>query len=711
MQARYVTLKTEQVQLVIDVAPGSSPSILYWGPALTRTSPEQLALLSMRQWVHGGTAEDRSPSLSNELGLGVSAAPGFLAHRNGCEWAILFLVREVQQSSANAVRVVCTDENTQLRATYELALDPDTHVLSASTLINNRCETPLVIDWCTALCMPLDPRLTQIMSLTGRWAMEFQPQPIAAFQGSFLKENKRGRTAHDGFPGLIVSTEHTSESSETAVGFHLAWSGNNRIRVDQHSDGRSFLQMGELFYPGELILNEGDSYATPTLYAAWSEQGLNGVSQRFHRHLTSKVMNQRVHRKPRPVHYNTWEAVYFDHSEEKLFALAEEAAALGVERFVLDDGWFAGRRNDRAGLGDWWVSSDVYPSGLGPLVKHVRQLGMEFGLWFEPEMVNPDSELFRTHPAWVLEAPGLEQVPSRNQYVLNLTLPEVSEYLFEKISALVSEHQIDYIKWDMNRDVHHPSSGGRAAIHRQTKAVYALMERLRRAHRELEIESCSSGGGRSDFGVLVYTDRLWTSDSNDALDRQRIQRGASLFFPLLVLGSHVGPAECHITQRRLSMNFRAATAVFGHMGLELDLLAESEDDLSVLQQAIELYKKHRHLLHGGDFLRLAAPDYLHFSGVVSEDTEEALFSCATLDSHRSTLPQRQCFKGLDATKSYRVKIIWPSAGISITTPSIIEEADLLEEGCVFSGEALLIHGLQLPLMHPASCLIFYLQAV
>ncbi|MEM9397796.1 MAG: alpha-galactosidase, partial [Pseudomonadota bacterium] len=586
----------------------------------------------------------------------------------------------------------------------------DTHVLSATTSIVNLGEAPLIIDWCTALCLPLDPSLTQLLWLSGRWALEFQAQSLETFQGGFVRENKRGRTAHDGFPGLIVSTDHTTESDHSAAGFHLGWSGNSRMRVDQGSDGRSFLQMGELFYPGELILNEGDSYRTPTLYAAWSEQGWNGLSQQFHRHLTSKVMDQRVRGKPRPVHYNTWEALYFDHSEEKLFALAEKAARLGVERFVLDDGWFATRRNDRAGLGDWWVSSDVYPNGLGPLVNHVRQLGMQFGLWFEPEMVNPDSELFRSHPSWILEAPGLEQVPSRNQFVLNLSLAEVAQYLFEKISALVSEYHIDYIKWDMNRDIHHPSSGGRAAIHRQTKAVYALMDRLRSTHRELEIESCSSGGGRCDYGVLSRTDRLWTSDSNDALERQRIQRGASLFFPLSVLGSHVGPAECHITQRRLSMRFRAATAMFGHMGLELDLFEESEEDLKLLEEAIELYKTHRDLLHGGEFLRLDAPDYMNTVGVVSEDRTQGLFSCAKLRSHQSTLPQRQRFKGLALSKSYRVNLLWPREEVSITAPSIIEEADLLGEGSVFSGEALVCHGLQLPLMHPESCLIFYVQA-
>ncbi|MEM9396691.1 MAG: glycoside hydrolase family 36 N-terminal domain-containing protein, partial [Pseudomonadota bacterium] len=212
MQAHFLTLKTERTQLVLELPPGSCPRILYWGSALTHTSAEQLAVLTTRQWVHGGAAVDLAPSLSNELGLGVSAAPGFLAHRLGTEWEAVFCVREVEQFAANAVRIVCADNNTQLQAVYELSLDADTHVLSATTSIVNLGEAPLIIDWCTALCLPLDSSLTQLLWLSGRWALEFQAQSLETFQGGFVRENKRGRTAHDGFPGLIVSTDHTTES-------------------------------------------------------------------------------------------------------------------------------------------------------------------------------------------------------------------------------------------------------------------------------------------------------------------------------------------------------------------------------------------------------------------------------------------------------------------------------------------------------------------
>ncbi|MEL6360309.1 MAG: alpha-galactosidase [Pseudomonadota bacterium] len=710
-QSQFLVLRTDETEFILEVEQGERPRILYWGPCLKNTTPEELALLSVRQWAHGGAEIDVAPSLSNELGAAVPGPPGFIAHRNSTDWAAIFRVSGLQKSPAQSATIICDDPNTQLRAQHDFCLDPISHVLEASTSITNLGDAPVTIDWCSVPCLPLERRLTKLMGFAGRWAMEFQTENISAFRGSYLRENKSGRTSHDNFPGLIAMTEFTSEKSGTAVGFHLGWSGNNRVRADRHSDGRAFVQMGELFYPGELQLNEGETYATPVLYAARSDHGLNRLSQQFHDHVAGRVLDGRISNKPRPVHYNTWEAVYFDHSEDRLLALAEKAAWVGAERFVLDDGWFGARRNDKAGLGDWYVSKEVYPNGLKPLVDRVRALGMEFGIWFEPEMVNPDSDLFRAHPDWILEARGVEQVPFRNQYTLDLTRPEVSEYLFNCISEIVKLNDVSYIKWDMNREINHPASAGRGVINRQTRAVYALMKRLRDAHEGLEIETCSSGGARTDYGVLRYTDRIWLSDSNDALDRQRIQRGASYFFPLKILGSHVGPRTCHITRRELNMEFRAATALFGHMGLELNLFEEFEADLETLREGVALHKKYRHLIHGGKFVRLDSSDYLNMVGVIALDCNEALFSCAKTSGHNTTLPGRFRFAGLDETKRYRVKIVWPTSNFSVTSPSIVEAADLLGEGSEFSGEALLVHGFQLPLMYPESCIVYHFQAV
>lgn len=707
---RYISMSAGDTSLILDCAVGSRPAILHWGPVVSDTPPENIDLMLTRQHAHGGPDEVLSASLMNETGAGFPGPSGFSAHRAGRGWSSLFVVDGVERPSESEVIIRCSDKHTKIAVAHYIGLDPETGVMTAQTMVENLGSDVLTLDWCAAANLPLDPRMTRVTGFKGGWAMEFQTEEIPLFQGSYVRENKAGRTSHDSFPGLLAGSPETVEQSGPCYAFHLGWSGNHRLRIDRLSDGRAFAQFGECFFPGEMILAPGGVYRSPVVFAGYSTSGYSTLSRRFHRHLRTRVMDGRITGKPRPVHYNTWEAVYFDHDTEKLKQLAEKAADVGAERFVLDDGWFGGRRSDKSGLGDWWPSEDVYPDGLGPLITHVRSLGMEFGLWFEPEMVNPDSELYRNHPDWILRADGVDQIKSRSQYVLDLTKPEVSEYLFEKMHKILSDHDSSYVKWDMNRDIHHPGSEGRPAASKQTRAVYALIDRLRRAHPELEIESCASGGGRADYGVLQRTDRIWTSDSNDALDRQMIQRGASNFFPLDVMGAHVGPAVCHITGRRLRMELRVATAFFGHMGMELDLLRERAADIEILKRGVALHKAHRALLHTGDFHRLDTPEYINAVGVVSADQSEALFSWCVMGGHIETAPPRFYFAGLDPQRSYRVSIIWPSPVRSQTKPSILEAADLGGEGAVFTGEALMRAGLQTPIVLPETCLICRLAA-
>jgi len=704
------SLTAQGVQITIHAAPGERPRVVHWGKTLSGTPEDQLALLSTHQWVFGGPMEFVEPSFLNEFGTGYGGAAGLVVHRAGSGWAVDLRVVAVGETSATKLVVRCRDENIGVAVDFEIELFPSSGVASfGTTLINERPQT-LTVDQCAPLVLPLDERFTKGLGFTGRWAGEFQTEDIDLTRGSYLRENKAGRTSHENFPGFIAHTETTSEDQGLCAGFHLAWSGNNRVRIDRHASGLCHAQLSEFLFPGEIQLDEGEAYHSPSLLAAWSDQGLNDLSYRFHTHLCTDVLDERTIEKPRPVHYNTWEAVYFDHTPEQLMKLADRAASVGAERYVLDDGWFGGRRGDHAGLGDWTVSDEVYPEGLEPLADYVRGLGMEFGIWFEPEMVNPDSDLYRQHPDWILSAEGVKPVPYRNQLTLDFTKREVTDYLFEAIDKVVRDLDVSYIKWDMNRDGHHPGTdGSRAVMHRQTLSVYGLIDRLREAHPTLEIESCASGGARTDFGVLRRTDRLWTSDNNDALERQAIQRGASHFFPLRVLGSHVGPRVCHITGRTLDMSFRVASAIFGHMGMEVDLRDESEADLAVLRAGIELYKKHRGLLHGGRLYRLSAQSNYTASAVVSVDGGEALASCAKVARDLYTAAPRLRFTGLDPAKAYRTKIVWPSAPVSLTVPSIVEAADLSGEGSVFSGEALMEHGIQLPMIHPDQALIFHLQ--
>jgi len=709
--ADFVTLVSGETSLVFECAIGDRPRIVHWGAHLPASDPAVLKRMATRQHAPGSADQEVESSLLNELGSGVVGQPGVRAHRGGTGWAQLFQVSEVLRPSDHQVDIICRDDRAQIQATHRLTLDPASELLSCQTEIENIGEGELSVDWCAALCLPLERRATRMFGFTGRWAGEFQREEIAPFIGQYVRENKRGRTGHDSFPGMVFGRPETHEQGGACFAVHLGWSGNSRVCVERLNDGRAFVQMGEYFLPGEVALGSGEVYRTPALYAGYAADGFSALSRKFHHHLRARVMEDRIQRKPRPVHYNTWEAVYFDHDRDTLFELAEKAAEVGVERFILDDGWFGSRRNDRAGLGDWAPSEQVYPDGLGPLIAHVTGLGMEFGLWFEPEMVNPDSDLYRAHPDWVLQIEGVEQVPFRGQYALDLTRSEVCDYLFERLHRLLSENEISYIKWDMNRDLHHPGSGGRAVVSQQTRALYALIDRLRAAHPDLEIESCASGGGRADYGILERTDRIWTSDSNDALDRQSIQRGASNFFPLSIMGAHVGPRTCHITGRRLSMQMRVATALFGHMGLELNLLKERERDLEILKAGIALHKQHRDLLHSGDFHRVDTPPHVNAIGVVAKDQSQALFSWVNLTGHRETLPGRFFVPGLDQTRAYLVRIVWPAPLRSISQPSIIETLDLTGEGAVVPGEALAGFGLQVPLLHPETCLIYHFEAV
>ena len=689
----HVRFDAGETTLIIACAKGAPPHIVYWGKRLhADVTIADVIALSAQQAGPGMADVPIAASLAMEPGLGLIGPCGFAAHRAGKDWGSRFDVVKVIATDHDAV-LTCADARTQLGLEYRIRVDATTGVVTIGATLTNYGATVLDVNDMATAFLPVPQPMTDIVGFSGRWADEFRRERIERFSGGYIRENRRGRTSHDSFPAVILCAPSTNENAGEAYGLHLAWSGNHRIRVDTLNDGRVLASLGALLLPGEVRLAPGERHVSPDIVAAYSANGLAALSRHFHAHVRTSILRPQTRAKPRLVHYNTWEAVWFGHDVDTLRDLATRAAALGVERFVLDDGWFGGRRHDRAGLGDWTVSDAVYPKGLVPLVDHVTGLGMEIGLWFEPEMVNADSDLYRAHPDWVLQIEGIEQIPFRHQYALDISRPEVSDYLFDCIDAMLRDHAISYIKWDMNRDLNHPGdTAGRPRAYAQVTALYALIDRIRAAHPHIEIESCASGGGRADMGILAHSDRIWTSDSNDALDRQTIQRGASYFLPLEVLGAHVGPSTCHQTGRKLSMAMRAGTALMGHMGLELNLLTEPQRDLDELAQAIALYKQHRALVHNGAFQRLDTPDYLNIVGVVAADQSEALWSVAFLDGHNAALPDRFYPVGLNSSKIYEVQAIWPMGTTVIA-----------------SGEALMTVGMQLPLTRPQTVVIFHLR--
>ena len=417
-----------------------------------------------------------------------------------------------------------------------------------------------------------------------------------------------------------------------------------------------------------------------------------------------------AHPQKQPVTLNVWEAVYFDHDGGRLERLAELAAEVGVERFVLDDGWFLGRRDDTSGLGDWWVDESVWPHGLGGLVDHVHNLGMEFGLWFEPEMVNPDSNLYREHPEWILSAEGRVPLLHRNQLALDLSNPDVWTYLRDRVDTVLAAHAIDYVKWDHNRDLLEAGSavhGGAPAVHAQNVAYYALLDDLRTRHPAVAWESCAAGGGRIDLGAIERVQRFWTSDMTDALARQHIQRWTEQLVAPEYLGAHISAPQSHQTGRTFSLDFRAATAFFLAFGIEWDLTQASPAELKALASWCELHKKFRPLLHSGRLVRLDTVDPAVLAhGVVAQDRDSAILCHVQLDESQHNRGSTLRVDGLNEQASYRLEWLGP---VDLDSPSMSPPLSAAgpTHGETVTGRQLAELGIWVPRRPPETALLMH----
>jgi alpha-galactosidase len=604
------------------------------------------------------------------------ADPAAIVPAAGRDWSPCFRPVRVTREPARAL-IEAADEVAGLALATEFEAVPGGAIRGRHTLTNTG-GAPYVVD-SLEVVFPLPAAVAEALDFTGRETAERQPQRRTVADGLWLRAGRRGRTGHDSPTVLVAGTPAFSFAAGQVWGLHVAWSGNSIYFLERGDGGPVTLGGGELLLPGEIVLARGESYATPWVYLAAAGDGLDGLAAQFHGYLRSLPAHPAS---PRPVNLNVWEAVYFDHDLARLTSLADLAARVGVERFVLDDGWFAGRRDDRAGLGDWRVDEEVWPGGLHRLVDHVRGRGLQFGLWFEPEMVNPDSDLYRAHPDWIL-ATGQRIPPlQRGQLVLDLTRPEVRDYLLERLSAILTEYEISYVKWDHNRNLVDAGSGTRAgapAVHGQTLAFYALLDELRRRHPGVEWESCASGGGRIDLGVLERAERVWTSDMTDALARQSIQRWTVQLVAPEYLGAHVSAPFAHQTGRFMPLALRAATALFGHFGIEWDLTAADEASLAELSDWIELYKRYRGLIHSGRVTRVDTPDdaaWIH--GVVAADRQAALMCYVQRDVPRRGPPVAVTVPGLRPERGYRVSDVTP--GRSRLDPVTLTGATLAATG-------------------------------
>ncbi len=730
-------MRSDGVSLVLDISAGHLPSVLHWGAdigSLTKRDIDGLNLSSVNPTGLNQADDPVRVAILPEQWTGWMGRPGLQGSRQGQAWSPQFTTRSIDvdgephpggsvEMGAGVLRVVARDDTSELEVvqTIEMLTGGAVRLRAGVT---NLASSPYQVDGLD-LALPVPPVADELLDFGGRWARERLPQRHEFTLGTHLRENRKGRTGADSAYLLHAGIPGFNFAGGEVWAVHTAWSGNHVHYAERLSSGEQVIGGGELILPGEVVLQSGQSYESPWVYGAWGV-GLDAVARRFHTHLRSREMHPSS---PRPVTLNVWEAVYFDHSLAPLLELAELASFVGVERFVLDDGWFSSRRDERSGLGDWWVSPDVWPQGLAPLVDAVTDLGMQFGLWFEPEMVNPDSEVAREHPEWVMAAdPARWPVESRYQQVLNLGIPECYNHVRDAIMALLREYDVSYIKWDHNRDLVEAGNQqtGRPGVHAQTLAFYRLLDEIRTAFPSLEIESCSSGGARIDLEVLQHTDRVWTSDCIDPQERQLMHRWTTQLIPPELMGAHVASDVSHTTGRWHTLGFRAASAIFGHLGIEWDLRSAPEPQLSELRRWVTFHKEHRELVHNGDLVRVDFPDEsLIGHGVVAKDQRSALYSFASVGRSVASMLGRVRVPGLHPERRYRIRPVMPGGalpglipppwwgvdGVASHGPNVAQPGSVYDEipGTVATGRVLATVGVPHPVINPEQVVLYWVE--
>jgi len=642
---------------------------LHWGPRIALADAEALAVRPLP-----GRASFESP-LDGREEYPVEGGPRFTrpalsvrtAERRGTEWAF-----EAYDTEGDELRLRFLDGGLAVTLHYRMLDD----VVERRVTLDNRGSEPLELLRADSATWTLPDREDgwRLSQLHGRWAAESQLTRSALTYGEKVIGSRRGHTGHQHLPWVALDTDATEERGEV-YGCALGWSGSWRIAVAQLPDARVQITGGAGYDDsGLLLLAAGESITTPVFAGLWSDGGFGGASRAWHAYQRAYVIPDAD--QDRPVLFNSWEATNFDISEEQQGTLARRAAAVGVELFVVDDGWFGARTSDRAGLGDWTPNPDRFPAGLKPLGDYVRALGMQFGIWVEPEMVNPDSELYRAHPDWVQYQEGRKRTEFRNQLVLNLAREDVREYLWEQLDTLLTSAPVDYVKWDFNRCF--TDAGWPADPYPQrlwvdhVRGFYALLDRLREAHPGVAFESCSGGGGRIDLGVLSRTDQVWTSDNTDPLDRLAIQHGFSQIHPARVMAAWVTDSpNTQLNGRVSSLRFRFVSAMAGVLGVGGDLAEWTEEELAEAREWVDLYKEIRPLVQRGDLYRLRPPrGGLSAVQYVLGD-EAVVLAWLQAQQYGEPVPALR-LRGLDPTASY----------------------ECLETGEVHRGAVLLHHGLR-----------------
>ncbi len=567
------------------------------------------------------------------------------------------------QEECRTLHIVTHDPVLKLEVILSYSVFADTDAIAASVKVRNCGGEKLMLTKVLSGCLNLEEADWDVVTLHGGWARErhISRRPLEA--GVVAVYSKRGESGHQEQPFMALCDRTATQEAGEVYGIHFVYSGNHLAAAEKNQFGRIRAVMG--IYPEDFCweLAPGETFQAPEMIRVYSDKGFDGMTAAFHTLYRKHLIRSPWLHKKRPILINNWEATYFDFDEKKLLDIAKEASSLGIEMLVMDDGWFGNRSSDNMALGDWQVNEDKLKGGLKKLVDGVNALGMEFGIWFEPEMISPDSDLYRAHPDWAIQIPGRTAGLNRNQYVLDLSRPEVADYIYETVAGVLRSANISYVKWDMNRPL---SDLGSAALpahrqgelsHRYMLAVYAMQERLLTEFPNLLLENCSGGGARFDPGMLYYSPQIWCSDDTDAVERLLIQEGTALIYPLSCMGAHVSDCPNHTVGRVTPFETRGYVALAGTFGYELDVTRIPQEDRDSIPGQVALYHKYNDLVREGSYYRLASYAQNHLYDcweVVSEDRSEALVTYIQVLGVPNHKSRRIRLKGLNADRRYRV---------------------------------------------------------
>jgi alpha-galactosidase len=679
------------VSYAFSVNPRGELQQLYWGGRLAATDSFAQAA-PLPEWASFDSSFTNTPQEYAGWGAGLFVEPALkVSFADGNRDLVLhYLSHTVSQ---NGFDIVLKDISREIYVTLHYGMDSASGILARSATIQNREQQPVTVEQAAAAAWALQPGHYTFNYLTGRWAGEWNLNQEALAPGERVIESRRGSTGHQANPWFAIAAGQPEQVSEDhgEVWFGaLGWSGSWRITVEQ--DQLDTIHVTGGFNPFDFgyVLHPGESLETPVFYGGYSANGLGGASRLLHRYELHHILPHAASAsapKPRPVIYNSWEATQFNVNEAGQMALVEKAAALGIDRFVMDDGWFGERKDDHAGLGDWYVNAEKFPHGLKPLIDKVHSLGMDFGLWVEPEMINPDSDLYRKHPDWVLNFPGRPRLEQRNQLVLNLARPDVRDYVLGFLDKLLSDNDIAFLKWDYNRNWSEPGWDQLPAAEQKrvyvefTRNLYGILAELRQKHPKVEFESCSGGGGRVDLGILRYVDEVWPSDNTDPFDRLTQQDGFTYAYTPQIMMAWVTDSPHWLNKRSTSLSFRMLSSMQGSLGIGANIATWSPEEFALAKRLIAAYRQVQPTIVQGDLYRLISPrNGSEFSATqtVNPEKSQSVVFAFIHSTQQGRLFPRLKLKGLEPAAEYVLSPIEgkPRAG----TPSVASGAWWMNHG-------------------------------